>query len=62
VTFDFGTRITEEQVRSLFKSIENGNNVKKLYLEEMNLESIEDHRGLTQHEAHLVQRVWEALR
>ena len=41
VTFDFGTRITEEQVRSLFKSIENGNNVKKLYLEEMNLESIE---------------------
>jgi len=41
VTFDFGTDVTEDQMQSLFKSIRNGNEVKRLYLEELNLRSID---------------------
>jgi len=41
VIFEVGVRVTEDQVRSFLESIENGNNVKRLYLEEMNFTGID---------------------
>jgi len=41
VTFDFGTKISNAQLKALFKSIEDGNKIRSLYLEELNLKSIE---------------------
>jgi len=41
VTFDFGTKVNDEQMQSLFNSLEEGSKVKSMYFEELNLTSIE---------------------
>jgi len=41
VTFDFGTKVNDEQMQSFFNSLEEGSKVKSMYLEELNLTSID---------------------
>merc|ERR1719184_91478 len=41
VTFDFGTKVNDEQMRSLLSSLEEGSKVKSMYFEELNLTSID---------------------
>eukprot|EP00092_Neocalanus_flemingeri_P028051 GFUD01030454.1.p1 GENE.GFUD01030454.1~~GFUD01030454.1.p1 ORF type:complete len:372 (-),score=89.67 GFUD01030454.1:7-1122(-) len=41
VTFDFGCKLNSAQLQILFKSIADGNKIKTLYLEELNLKAIE---------------------